>query len=175
MRGAGRGRIVNVSSIAGRVAVPGGGVYHMTKHALEAMADALRPEVKKFGINVVNVLPGPFVSRYREKGAATIPHGNADGPYAIYKRNIDRYLQNDSGPGCVRSHVRRIRGQGGGQSRHRRAPEHALLCRVARKVSPNSSSLRSRPASGRLYEAANPRLLTRAGLGVTGPKPPPRT
>jgi NAD(P)-dependent dehydrogenase (short-subunit alcohol dehydrogenase family) len=100
MRSAGRGRIVNVSSIAGRVAVPGGGVYHMTKHALEAMADALRPEVKKFGINVVNVLPGPFVSRYREKGAATIPHGNADGPYAIYKRNIDRYLQNDSGPGA---------------------------------------------------------------------------
>lgn len=95
MRSAGRGRIINISSIAGRVAVPGGGVYHMTKYALEAMADALRPEVKPFGIDVVNVLPGPFSSRYREKGVASIPHGSEDGPYAIYKRNIERYLRNN--------------------------------------------------------------------------------
>lgn len=99
MREAGRGRIVNISSVAGRVAVPGGGVYHMTKYALEAMADSLRPEVKPFGIDVVNVLPGPFLSRYREKGIATIPHGDADGAYAVYKRNIDHYLRYNAGAG----------------------------------------------------------------------------
>ena len=42
MRRAGRGRIVNVSSLAGRVTAQGGGVYHMTKFAVEALADALR-------------------------------------------------------------------------------------------------------------------------------------
>ena len=93
MRRAGRGRIVNVSSIAGRVTVQGGGVYHMTKHAVEALADALRPEVKPFGIDVVNVLPGPFLSGYRDKAIASIPDAGPDSPYRIFRRSIGRYLK----------------------------------------------------------------------------------
>jgi NAD(P)-dependent dehydrogenase (short-subunit alcohol dehydrogenase family) len=93
MRRAGRGRIVNISSVAGRISVPGGAIYHMTKYSIEALADALRPEVKTFGIDVVNVLPGPFISRYFEKAIASIPPTNQGGPYEIYKDNIRRYLQ----------------------------------------------------------------------------------
>lgn len=93
MRRVRRGRIVNVSSIAGRIAVPGGGIYHMTKYAIEAMADALRPEVTPFGVDVVNVLPGPFVSRYREKAIASVPRGNSGSPYEIYDNNIRCFLQ----------------------------------------------------------------------------------
>ena len=99
MRRAGRGRIVNISSVAGRVTAQGGGVYHMTKHAVEALADALRPEVKPFGIDVVNVLPGPFVSPYRDKIVAGIPDTDPDSPYAAYKRNIGTYMLNFLRPG----------------------------------------------------------------------------
>ena len=92
MRRAGAGRIVNISSLAGRVTAQGGGVYHMTKYAVEAIADALRPEVSPFGIDVVNVLPGPFNSPYRDKVIASIPDTGPHSPYAAYKRNIGTYM-----------------------------------------------------------------------------------
>jgi NAD(P)-dependent dehydrogenase (short-subunit alcohol dehydrogenase family) len=112
MRAAGRGRIVNISSLAGRVTAQGGGVYHMTKYAVEALADALRPEVKPFGIDVVNVLPGPFVSAYRDKVIASIPDTGLDSPYAAYKRNIGSYMLRFLDPGAfgvmTAEHVARI-------------------------------------------------------------------
>ena len=50
MRAAGRGRIVNLSSMGGRMTFPLGGYYHATKYAVEALSDALRVEVKPFGV-----------------------------------------------------------------------------------------------------------------------------
>ncbi len=99
MRRAGLGRIVNISSVSGRVTAQGGGVYHMTKYAVEALADALRPEVKPFGIDVVNVLPGPFVSRFRDRGVASIPDTGPDSPYKIYKHNVASYMLHFLRPG----------------------------------------------------------------------------
>jgi NAD(P)-dependent dehydrogenase (short-subunit alcohol dehydrogenase family) len=93
MRRNGRGRIVNVSSLAGRVCSQGGGVYHMTKFAVEALADALRPEVKPFGIDVVNVLPGPFVSNYAGKVLDGIPETGPDSPYVAFKRNLGQWMR----------------------------------------------------------------------------------
>jgi len=58
MRRARRGRIVLVSSMGGKLVFPGGGVYHATKHAVEALGDALRFEVRGFGIAVVLIEPG---------------------------------------------------------------------------------------------------------------------
>lgn len=60
MRDAGRGRIVNISSIAGRTTVPLAGWYQASKHALEAVSDALRIEVASAGVRVVLVEPGGF-------------------------------------------------------------------------------------------------------------------
>jgi NAD(P)-dependent dehydrogenase (short-subunit alcohol dehydrogenase family) len=99
MRRAGRGRIVNVSSLAGRVTAQGGGAYHMTKFAVEALADALRPEVKPFGIDVVNVLPGPFLSGYRDTAIGSIPDTGPDSAYRVYKRSIGQYMMNFIKPG----------------------------------------------------------------------------
>ena len=92
MRRAGRGRIVNISSLAGRVTAQGGGVYHMTKYAVEALADAMRAEVRPFGVELVNVLPGPFVSPYRDKVIDNIPDLGPDSPYRIYRRNVSAYM-----------------------------------------------------------------------------------
>src|SRR2546429_507841 len=60
MRRQGWGRIINVSSMGGRLTFPGGGYYHATKHAVEAISDALRFEVRPFGIDVVVIEPGPI-------------------------------------------------------------------------------------------------------------------
>jgi NAD(P)-dependent dehydrogenase (short-subunit alcohol dehydrogenase family) len=61
------GTIVNVSSVAGRVSFPGGGVYSGSKFAVEAMSDALRNEVAEFGIDVVVVEPGPVRTKFSKR------------------------------------------------------------------------------------------------------------
>jgi NAD(P)-dependent dehydrogenase (short-subunit alcohol dehydrogenase family) len=64
MRLAGSGTIVNISSMGGRIWMPVGGWYHATKHAVEALSDALRVEVKPFGVNVVVAQPGAIESEW---------------------------------------------------------------------------------------------------------------
>jgi NAD(P)-dependent dehydrogenase (short-subunit alcohol dehydrogenase family) len=66
-----RGRIVNVSSIGGRVAGPGFGAYASSKFALEAMSDALRREVAQLGVAVIVVEPGTVATAIWGKGSAT--------------------------------------------------------------------------------------------------------
>jgi short-subunit dehydrogenase len=68
MRAAGRGLIINTSSLAGRVSVPFFGTYCATKHALEAYSQSLRYEVSPFGIDVALVEPGPFPSNLLAAG-----------------------------------------------------------------------------------------------------------
>lgn len=79
MRAAGRGRIVNVSSMGGEVTFPGGGAYHASKYALEAVSDALRVEVRPFGIRVVVVQPGPVATAFGDNAADQAAY--EDGPY----------------------------------------------------------------------------------------------
>jgi NAD(P)-dependent dehydrogenase (short-subunit alcohol dehydrogenase family) len=86
MRAAGRGTIVNLSSMGGRLVFPGGGAYHATKYAVEALSDALRMEVRGFGIHVVTVEPGLI----RTEFGATAAGGVAEdaGPYAAFNRSV---------------------------------------------------------------------------------------
>lgn len=88
MRRAGHGRIVNVSSVAGRVSSIGGGAYHATKFAIEALTDALRPEVEPFGIDVVNVLPGPIATHFQATLLNGIPATGPQSPYAYFKQRL---------------------------------------------------------------------------------------
>ena len=69
MRRQGTGTIVNISSVAGRVTMPGSGPYSATKFAIEAMSDALRFEVRGFGIDVVVIEPGPIRTRFTATAA----------------------------------------------------------------------------------------------------------
>jgi short-subunit dehydrogenase len=64
MRDKGGGRIVNVSSVAGRIARPLSSVYDSTKHALEAISDGLRGELAPFGIKVIIIEPGFIVTEF---------------------------------------------------------------------------------------------------------------
>ena len=85
MRRAGRGRIVNISSMGGRITFPVGGYYHATKHAVEAISDALRSEVRGFGIDVVVVEPGITRTGFEDTVHASVANGagaQADSPYA---------------------------------------------------------------------------------------------
>lgn len=87
MRTAGEGRIVNVSSVAGRVSVPLLGWYSASKHALEAVSDALRIEVEPDGVRVVLVEPGMFgTDIWRSSVAAGFPSPSQPRYAAAYAR-----------------------------------------------------------------------------------------
>ena len=66
MRKQRKGTIVNLSSVVGKFAFPFSGVYAATKHAVEAISDSLRLEVKPFGIRVITLRPGPIASEFNE-------------------------------------------------------------------------------------------------------------
>jgi NAD(P)-dependent dehydrogenase (short-subunit alcohol dehydrogenase family) len=74
------GRIVNVGSMGGRLSFPGGGHYHATKHALEAISDTLRFELRGFGIDVILLEPGLITTAFGEAATAsmTAPGGSGD-------------------------------------------------------------------------------------------------
>ncbi len=90
MRRQGGGRIVNVSSMGGRLTFPGGGAYHGTKHAVEALSDALRFEVRGFGVDVVVIEPGLIKTRFGETAAGSIDAAAAagDDPYAEFNAAV---------------------------------------------------------------------------------------
>jgi len=76
------GRIVNVSSMGGELTFPGGGWYHASKHALEALSDALRFELAGFGIDVVVIQPGLIRTGCAEAAVGSIEIG--DGTYGRF-------------------------------------------------------------------------------------------
>ncbi|MCH4097133.1 MAG: oxidoreductase [Acidaminococcus provencensis] len=77
-----RGRIVMISSIAGRVTGPFGGWYHASKYALEALTDALRMETSGTGIKVVLVEPGLVKTDWGHIAADHLESVSQGGPYA---------------------------------------------------------------------------------------------
>ncbi|GAP00338.1 oxidoreductase [Fructobacillus ficulneus] len=81
MRNQGSGKIINVSSVAGRMASYFGAWYHATKFALEGFSDSLRMEVKPFGIDVVLVEPGLIKTAWGEIAADHLIESAQDGPY----------------------------------------------------------------------------------------------
>jgi NAD(P)-dependent dehydrogenase (short-subunit alcohol dehydrogenase family) len=92
MRRAGAGRIVNISSVAGRVSILGGGPYHASKFALEAFTDSLRPEVEPFGVQVVSVLPGPIATNFEATLMKSLADSSADSPYARFHVDLARRM-----------------------------------------------------------------------------------
>ena len=90
MRREGAGRIVNISSMGGKLTFPGGGVYHATKHAVEALSDALRYEVAGFGIDVVVLEPGLIITNFGEAAVGSMSDVDAEGPYGKFNAGVAR-------------------------------------------------------------------------------------
>lgn len=110
VQGFGRGRIVNVSSAAGHVALPIMGAYCATKFSVRALSWALRGEVHRFGIRVSLIEPGAIRTRFGHRSVSETEAAGidvADSPYAAMHHNWDDVRFN-AGGGDVRIISRRI-------------------------------------------------------------------
>lgn len=82
------GKVVNLSSMGGRMTLPGGGVYHATKYAVEALSDAMRFEVAGFGIDVIVVEPGAIRTEFGNTAIARVDALGGDGDYAAFREAL---------------------------------------------------------------------------------------
>jgi NAD(P)-dependent dehydrogenase (short-subunit alcohol dehydrogenase family) len=107
MRARRQGRIVNLGSMGGRLTFPGGGVYHATKYAIEALSDALRFELAGFGIQVVLVQPGLIRTNF----ASTVTAGleglanRQSGPYGTFTAEVERITRESYERGALERFV----------------------------------------------------------------------
>ncbi len=85
MRNRGFGRIINVGSIGGTFTAPGAGAYHASKYAVEAISDAMRMEVKTFGVDVVLIQPTGVHTQFAAKINATMRDTGPGSPYSAFK------------------------------------------------------------------------------------------
>ncbi len=80
---------MNMSSMGGRFTLPGGAFYHASKHAVEAMSDALRFEVAGLGVQVVVIEPGLIRSAFGNTAIGTVEHATDDeDPYATFNQQL---------------------------------------------------------------------------------------
>jgi NAD(P)-dependent dehydrogenase (short-subunit alcohol dehydrogenase family) len=122
MRAQGWGKIVNVGSMGGRLSFPGGGHYHATKHALEAISDALRFELRGFGIDVVLLEPGLITTEFGEAATASMAEietaAAGEDPYAHFNATVGAVTK-----GAYEGPMRLL---GGGPDRVAKTIERAL-------------------------------------------------
>jgi short-subunit dehydrogenase len=86
----GSGRVVNVSSVGGRITLPLFGIYNSTKYAIESISDALRVELAPFGVQVSLVEPGYIATSFTERSLQEVSrYQTPDSPYAPVLSRID--------------------------------------------------------------------------------------
>lgn len=109
MRASRSGRIINVSSIAGRLGYPLFGWYCASKHALEGLSDALRLEARPFGIGVVLVEPGPVGTEFFDVARGRGQHllGDEGSPYRAFFTHVEEIQQRFLGQSVTAERVAR--------------------------------------------------------------------
>ena len=114
------GKIVNVGSMGGKLSFPGGGHYHATKHALEAISDAMRYELGGFGIDVILLEPGLITTEFGETATASMADVEivGDDPYAKFNTTVGAVTK-----GAYEGPMRLL---GGGPDRVAKTIERAL-------------------------------------------------
>lgn len=119
------GKIVNVGSMGGRLSFPGGGHYHATKHALEAISDAMRFELRGFHIDVILLEPGLITTEFGEAATASMVDietaagsDGRDDPYAHFNATVGAVTK-----GAYEGPMRLL---GGGPDRVAKVIERAL-------------------------------------------------
>ena len=96
MRAQGSGTIINISSMGGRLTTPLGGWYHATKYAVEALSDALRMELRPFGIDVVVVEPGGIRTEWASIAADHLEATAEGSAYADQIRAVAGAMRSES-------------------------------------------------------------------------------
>jgi NAD(P)-dependent dehydrogenase (short-subunit alcohol dehydrogenase family) len=114
------GKIINLGSMGGRLSFPGGGHYHATKHAVEAISDAMRFELRGFGIDVILLEPGLITTEFGEAATASMADTTIAGedPYATFNTTVGAVTK-----GAYEGPMRLL---GGGPERVARTIERAL-------------------------------------------------
>lgn len=104
------GLIINVTSIAGYMGLPYRSVYSSSKGALELITEALRMEVKKFGIHITNVAPGDFATNIAAgRYHAPVIKGSAyELPYGNTLKEMNEHVDGGSNPGQMAEAVLKI-------------------------------------------------------------------
>jgi NAD(P)-dependent dehydrogenase (short-subunit alcohol dehydrogenase family) len=115
MRAAGAGLIVNMSSMGGTLTFPGGGAYHASKYALEAFSDALRFEIRGFGIDVLVIQPGLVRSGFGRAAHDRLHGSQLEGPNGVFNRavalsNVAAYEDPNAGAGTPEEVARLVCG-----------------------------------------------------------------
>jgi short-subunit dehydrogenase len=166
------GKIVNVGSMGGRLSFPGAGHYHATKHALEAISDAMRYELRGFGIDVILLEPGLIRTEFGEAALASIVQSQTDaaGDGGAAAGEGDPYAQFNATVGAVTkgAYDGPMRLLGSGPDRVAKVIEKALKRRrppTRIKITPSARLLIAtrRLLSDRAWDAA-----------MRGQFPPPR-
>ncbi|MCA9687992.1 MAG: SDR family NAD(P)-dependent oxidoreductase, partial [Myxococcales bacterium] len=86
--------IINVSSMSGRLAVPGLGTYAASKFALEGLSEALRHELRSFGVRVALVEPGPYATDIFDRNRRVCRAAErGGGPYEALQQRIEAFMQ----------------------------------------------------------------------------------
>jgi NAD(P)-dependent dehydrogenase (short-subunit alcohol dehydrogenase family) len=109
MRKQGSGRIINISSGAGRIGYPGGSAYVSSKFALEGLSESMAYEIEQFGIRTVLVEPGFVRTKIGENMAISKKTQDPNSPYSqmmqMMSSNQERMLENGSDADLVASVV----------------------------------------------------------------------
>jgi NADP-dependent 3-hydroxy acid dehydrogenase YdfG len=92
------GKIINISSVGGKIASPLGGWYHASKFALEALSDAMRLEVQSFGVNVIVIQPGGTKSEWGNIAVESLMRVSGQTAYAklvmAFKKSFEKVAGN---------------------------------------------------------------------------------
>ena len=145
MREQGWGRIVQVSSMGANFTFPGGGLYHATKYAVEAISDALRFEVQGFGVDVAVIQPGIIRTEFDKTAVGGIDReGVAGGPYAHFNAAVAKATANvykgpvsklGGGPGAVAKTIEKAITADKPKTRYRVTPSAHLMINQRRVMS----------------------------------------
>jgi NADP-dependent 3-hydroxy acid dehydrogenase YdfG len=162
MRRQGFGRIVNLSSMGGKVVFPGGGLYHATKFAVEALSDAMRFEVESFGVGVAIVEPGLIRTGFGDAAVQSIQGGTEEGPYGSFNAAVAATTA-----GAYEGPLARF--AGAGPEAVARAIERAIKARRPRTRYPVTASARIMMAQHALL----PDRVWDRVVGTSFPRPRP--
>jgi NAD(P)-dependent dehydrogenase (short-subunit alcohol dehydrogenase family) len=130
--------------MGGRLTFPGGGFYHASKYAVEALSDALRFEVRGFGVEVVVVEPGLISTGFARTAVGSM--GQGDGPYASFDAGVARTTRENyergplaalgGGPEAVAETIERAISAGRPRARYTVTPSARVLI-SARRLLPD--------------------------------------